>query len=54
MSVGPRFEHDLTFDPYQAGEGASVGSRVLACHTIENPYTQSVYRQDEDDSFEGE
>ena len=36
LSVGPRFEHELTSDPFNLADEADCGSRILDCYTLDD------------------
>lgn len=53
VSVGLRFEHDLTSNPFNTGEvGGDSGSRVVSCYTVKDPRYKVPSHIGQDDSFD--
>ena len=53
MSVGPRFEHDLTSNLFSQTPMPNLGSRIVACYTLRDPnYRVPRPRLNQEDSFE--
>ena len=50
--VGPRFEHELSGDPYSSNNVHAVGSRIVSCITLRDPKYHVPNRSDEEESFD--